>query len=704
MKKTALRLIASTLCSAIVWASPGLEAYAAEGRAIDIRITPAINGAGAAVRPVQLTLKGLETPPGGAFTGLAAGQERFAAGFDQAGSGLANPAATGDGLLKPQGVGQIHVQLPFAFDHADPILIPQPGARPAIVSGAKAAPVVDAPDSYDVGRDLSFVEVAGRIANVHRIGQDLRDLKDYYTRKASASLSEPGADSKVSGPVSEQTGPAKSPEAKLEASPAQAPPEAKGADVPPSTPPTTPVEDGGKGKKPNSPWRNAYIFIAGLIVAQVGVEAWSAAWAKWVQTNFNTPTFDAYTTVTLVAMGTSLVAGFIGGWLTDKLGLKRTFIGTLGLVAAAAATMLVLFQMHILTAAAPALLIGLVVARAFFNSANGTAQQTVPIAIFKDDKAAFQKYNSSSQFILEIAGIAVPYGIGALLGMFGFVGTMWIMPAALAAAVVILALFLRIADVKKSKGPAKEKTTDPGLLKIAIAGYPALVLLNYLLYAVIAIGYGNFLHPGTTLVEQAAASGVAGKIVSLYSAGGLIAAAILSGVPQAVWKWLKSKWPWLNKKAEAVAAKLPARFKTAEPAKEDPHADAKSAAKWLIFSAIGMAGFIPLLFSSPLLCAIAMIPFGITNVMSTLQLISIAQSNTPQDKKGKVMGIIRTIATALATGGIFGFSKLFKLYPGSHFPFVIFLALGGVLAAYYVFTSIRLRRHIKSHDPASDGK
>jgi hypothetical protein len=283
--------------------------------------------------------------------------------------------------------------------------------------------------------------------------------------------------------------------------------------------------------------------------------------------------------------------------------------------------------------------------------------------------------------------------------MFGFVGTMWIMPVTLAAATLILMIFLRIKDVKKEKNaaPAKEKPTDPGLLKIAIAGYPALVLLNYLLYAVIAIGYGNFLHPGTTALEQAAASGVAGKIVSLYSVGGLVAAAILSGAPQAAWNWLKKKWPWLNKKAAALTAKLPARLKPAASGEEDPHADAKSAAKWLIFSAIGMAGFIPLLFTSPLLAALAMIPFGITNVMSTLQLISIAQSNTPQDKKGKVMGMIRTLTTALGTAGIFGFSKLFSHYPGSRMPFTIFLALGGALAAYYVFTSIRLRRHIAKH-------
>ncbi len=693
------RLLVLAVCSALVWVSPGYEAYAAEGAVIRVNVLNTVNpGKVSGPAPVQLQLNGFELPQG-LDTKLAVPN----IGVD----GVTPSLDAQAGLLQSQDLSPRPVQMQLPFDHATALNIPEGTALVSVNPAGETAPAAHAvqPAGSEIDpahAELTLEDATGRIANTHRIGSEITAVRKYFSDKAASIL--PAA---VYSPFTTLFGnesSKKSPEAKLNASSSQAPPVetqagTKAADVPPAVPPSTPSGDGGSGKGKSSPWRNAYVFIAGLIVAQVGVEAWSAAWAKWVQTSFNSPTFDAYTTITLVAMGTSLVAGFAGGWVVDKLGLKKTFIGTLIGVAAVSAATLLLFSMHILTVATPALLIGLVIARAFMNSANGTAQQTVPIAIFKDDKAAFQKYNSSSQFILEIAGIAVPYGIGALLGVFGFVGTLWIMPVALIASALLLALMLRIADVAKTKKAATDKPTDPGLLNIAIAGYPALVILNYLLYAVIAIGYGNFLHPGASVLEQAAASGVAGKIVSLYSMGGLIAAAILSGVPQMGWKWLKSKWPWLNSKAEEVSILFSKKtgIKT-DPKAEDPHADARSAAKWLLFSAIGIAGFIPLLFSSPMLAALAMIPFGITNVMSTLQLISIAQMNTPQEKKGKVMGTIRTISTALATAGIFGFSKLFKLYPGSHIPFMVFLGLGAVLAAYYVFTSIRLRRHIKKHE------
>jgi MFS family permease len=739
--KTIRRAAAFLICSALVWVSPGLEAFAAESRLIQLNLlSPVTTGRVGGAGPVQLPLNfglpsGLETPGLNSLNSVHA-------------DWIAPELQAQAGLLQNRDILPALVQTEFPFEYSQDAKIP---ADAALISAIPASelPQGGLPPSVPSSTlddpwhaELSLVDATGRIANTHRIGHEIQAVRAFFKDKTASII--PAA---VYSPFISLFGEtrATNPQAKLNANPSLAPPAETGAqakdtqpavpatsvqpattqtppkDAPvavpaspvqtgdsgsqPPAPPSKGSDEGGKGKS-NSPWRNAYIFIAGLIVAQVGVEAWSAAWAKWVQTSFNTPSFDAYTTITMVAMGTSLVAGFAGGWITDKLGLKKTFIGTLIGVAAVSAATLLLFQLHILTAATPALLIGLVIARAFMNSANGTAQQTVPIAIFKDDKAAFQKYNSSSQFILEIAGIAVPYAIGALLGVFGFVGTLWIMPVALLASAVLLALLLKIADVVKAKKAVAAKPTDPGLLKIAMSGYPALVLLNYLLYAVIAINYGNFIHPGTTIIEQAAASGVAGKIVSLYSMGGLIAAAILSGVPQVAWKWLKSKWPWLNHQAENLAILVSKKtgLKSEAPKEEDPHADARSAAKWLILSAIGMVGFIPLLFSSPMLAALAMIPFGITNVMSTLQLISIAQMNTPQEKKGKVMGMIRTISTALATAGIFGFSKLFKLYPGSHFPFAVFLGLGAVLAAYYVFTSFRLRRHIKSHETTGDTK
>lgn len=441
-------------------------------------------------------------------------------------------------------------------------------------------------------------------------------------------------------------------------------------------PPAPPSNGGGDGGGSKSVWRNAGLFIFGLVIAQVGVEAWSASWAKWVQVNYG---LDAYSNLTMIGMVVSLAAGYAGGWAADKFGLKRTYIATTVLFAAAAAATLFLFKAGALTLP---LLIGLAAFRTFVGGAGRTAEQTIPIAIFKDNKAALGRYNSVSQFILEFAGIGVPFMIGTLLGMFGSIGTMMILPITAALAAIVY-MFVKMGEVKKEKknlsGPAKP---DPKLLRIGMMTYPALALINFLLYAIIAIGYGNFLHPGDSLMDQAAAAGVAGKIVSLYSVGGLIAAAMLSGIPGMVWGWLKKRFPKVNG--------LAARF--AKPGEEvDDHtAQLRSTSKWLFGSALAMAAFIPMLWTSPLLAALAMIPFGVANVMSTLQLMTLVQQNAPQEKKGKIIGGLRTITTLASTAGLFGFSWLFKHYPASTMPFMVMLGVFAAIGVYYVVMSRKL--------------
>lgn len=449
----------------------------------------------------------------------------------------------------------------------------------------------------------------------------------------------------------------------------------------PTEPPVPPSNGGDGSQGPSSAWRNAVMFIGGLVVAQVGVEAWSAAWAKWVQTNYG---LDAYSTITMVGMVVSLAAGYAGGWAADKFGLKKTYIASTILFAASAAATLLMFKAGALTFP---FLIGLAAFRTFVGSAGRTAEQTIPIAIFKENKSALARFNSVSQFILEFAGIGVPFFIGALLGKFGSIGTMALLPITAVAAAGVY-LFVKMGDVVKKKaltGPAKP---DARLLKIAMMAYPTVALINFLLYAIVAIGYGNLVHPGSSPVEQAAAAAVAGKIVSLYSFGGLIAAAILSGIPGQLWGWLKKKFPKLGG--------LESRFVKSKPEEDEHTSEIKAASKWLVLSALGMAAFIPMLWTAPTIAALAMIPFGIANVMSTLQLMTLVQKNAPLEKKGKIMGGLRTITTVLSTAGLFGFTWLFKhaaslpAWMGGT-PFVPILIVFAAIGVYYVVMSRKLK-------------
>ncbi len=424
---------------------------------------------------------------------------------------------------------------------------------------------------------------------------------------------------------------------------------------------------------PSGSTRSAAIFVGSLVVAQVGVEAWSAAWAKWVQVNYSV---DRYSTLTMISMFTSLAAGYLGGLAADKLGVKRTYMAATFLGAASAAATLALFKMHMLPFAA---LTGLAAARGFLGNVGRTAEQTIPISIFKGDQGALERFNSISQVILETAGIAVPFFISSLLGALGPLGTMSLLPiTALASlgALFFVAVPERQADASvPAAGTTAEADADPALLRIGTLGYPAFVVLNILLYSILAIGYGNYVHPGSSTDEQALAAGVAGKIVSLYSLGGLVAGMILSGVLAAAWRKLR---------------------RSPEPPAEttDRLRSLNSIVFWTRLGALGLLGFVPFLWTSPMLAAAGMIPFGLTNVMGQLKLVSLIQANVPSEKRGKVMGGVRTASTVAATAGLFAFGRLLKRYPASPVPFWALLAVLAALAAYCLWISRRLSRYI----------
>ncbi|MBI5200168.1 MAG: MFS transporter, partial [Elusimicrobia bacterium] len=454
-----------------------------------------------------------------------------------------------------------------------------------------------------------------------------------------------------------------------------------------STPEVTPQRSFGPPappQKPEGPKRGGFlglnvassIFIAALLVEQVGVEAWAAAWSKWVQAGYG---MDAFAMLTTVSMFTSLAAGFAGGWLGDRIGQKWTYVGTTALSAALAAGILLWCG----PGGSVAMLIGLSAIRTLSATSGRTVEQTIPIALTDGDPEKLQRYNSVSQFILEIAGIAVPLMIGTLLGQFGSVGTMWFHPITAAAAAAMVFFLVKIPESKPAAltldAPAENPAPkDPRVLKVASMAYPVFVLLNMMLYGILAIAYGNFIFPGADQVAQAAAAGLAGKIVGLYSLGSLMSALVLTGLLDKVWAWIKGKLG----RPEAPQA----------PKELDPSAELKATAKWTLWSAVGLLGFVPFIWTNPTMAAAAMIPFGFTNIMGQLRLLSLIQANLPPEKKGKVMGTIRTVSTLLATGGIWGFTQLVKHFPASQMPYWILLGALAVVGAYYAWIALKLKK------------
>ena len=250
-------------------------------------------------------------------------------------------------------------------------------------------------------------------------------------------------------------------------------------------------------------------------------------------------------------------------------------------------------------------LIGLSSFRTFVGGAARTAEQTLPIAIFQKFPWLLEKYNALAHLTLEVAGIGVPFFINVLLSWLGFVGTMWIMPIATVAACVVFIFFMPVPEFSTAPkagaadtSATPKKESDSRLLKISSWAYPAYVLPNTLLYGIIANAYAN--HIFTSSVD---AAGSAGKTVALYSVGGLIAAAILSGYIQPAWRWVRSKLG----PAGPVAPTAPIPL---SPVEEKAQA-LNSLRFWSLMSIAGLVCFVPFIWTNPWLVYIAMVPFGV---------------------------------------------------------------------------------------------
>jgi hypothetical protein len=447
-------------------------------------------------------------------------------------------------------------------------------------------------------------------------------------------------------------------------------------------------------------WKQGLILLSAQLIAQIGVEAWAAVWNKWVQINYG---MDVFTMTTMAGMATGLVAGYAGGWVSDKIGDKRAAVfAWYGVAIVAAGTLWLAGEGMLGTP----LLIGMLIGRLFVTGAGTTAEKTLPITVFKDHKGELGKYNSIAQTTLEIAGIFVPAGISILIGFFGMLGTMWIMPIAMGIGATFMLLLLKVAKTERglrllAGDPAAPRETNPALLSLGRWLYPLLSMRNLLLYSVIAIGFGNALFPGVDKESVQLANGFAGQIVGLYSAGGLIAGLWLSGLVEKGWEWVRSKFP-----------KLPSM-----PVPDETEAgEIRAASKWLVISAIaGAIAFVPMVLGvSPYIVLAGLVLVGLTDVVSTLQVLGIIQKNTPLERKGKVMGMVRTTVTLTGLIGFFGFSQLFKYFAAGAtaavtlpligltipaavvplVPFYAFIAVNVLLAAYFIFMSRKLKAKI----------
>ena len=186
------------------------------------------------------------------------------------------------------------------------------------------------------------------------------------------------------------------------------------------------------------------------------------------------------------------------------------------------------------------------------------------------------------------------------------------------------------------------------------------------------------------------ATSVAGWLTGLYSAGGLLGGLMMTRESHRIEK---------------------ARESGAIDEAQEKEVLRRSLLKWMMFGTAGLAFLASMAFPLPTLAglfalpsflawagnitvpALALIPFGIAQVVATLKLQSFFQSRVPRkEDMPDAMGFLGSASLALTTLGLLGLKFLFKGLTGFT-PFWVIAALLVPLAASYLLLRHRLAKH-----------
>ncbi|MFH1723525.1 MAG: hypothetical protein ABII00_02770 [Elusimicrobiota bacterium] len=461
----------------------------------------------------------------------------------------------------------------------------------------------------------------------------------------------------------------------------------------------------------------AVMFIVSLVVAQIGVESLGAAMPALVQKTFGD--FTAVAQLAIFSSIASIVGRQLGPIIVKSVGLKNSYLG-------ASAVRLVSISLLAGLLATGNMTLPLMMV---FFSINGllsgvsmTAMESIPPALVGQDPAKLERFWTWQQTILEIVAIPAPIVTGLVVASFGFLPALVAFPLAMFGSLLIVLKTLRIPQhyerlrklelTKQQHGSkgfwarvahgAKVVWTSP-VLRTSFLAYTVYVMLNPFLYTMLGPAYGLRL-VGPENAELA--TGVIGFLTGFYSAGGL-----LGGLTM-MWGQRRS------------AAKKQA-MREAEEAKNGPISDErwaemikpweaealrKSMLRWMSFGTFGLAALVTLMFPLPMLGsvvalpawlgwlgnltlpAVALIPFGIAQVISVLKLRSFFQSRVPREQDmPDAMGFFGSASVAVSTAGLLALKFLFQGFEGFT-PFAYVSAALVPLAVFYLYLRWQLNR------------
>jgi MFS family permease len=681
------RLISSILCGALLLACPGPNAYAAVGQIVSVKVTAPVNApAGAGL--LKTSFSGTLDTRTSALTGTLSG------------TGLSAPAApavtAGNNFASPTQAAPLLQTSALPGAPAVSEVPPAPAGRTSL----RPAPSLEGSRSpLPEGTALSQAEAIsaepGRLAEPAakmRAGV-IGTIKSLFSSRKDA-----GDIPVVAAEASGKTSVSLTPAAQTAAAEEEA-----------SLPAPAPAEEkAGKG------WfgmgKTAVMFIAALLVGQIGVEALGASMPALVQKTFGD--FTVVAQLGIFASIAGIIGRTIGPMVVDKFGLKKAYLGaTITRLVSISALCALLATGHMTL---PLMMV--------FYSINGllqgvalTAETSIPPALVGQNPAALERFWTWEQTLLEIIGITGPIATGAIIASMGFLPALIAFPVSFAIAIAILALTLkipkkleamRLVDLEKKKAEGNKMTAGAvfkdffrkigqgakvvwknPVLRASFLAFTVYMMLNPFLYAMLAPAYGMRL-VGADMPELAA--GIYGTMTGLYSLGGLLGGLLMM---------------WEQKKIKKLKEGKDGRTPITDEAENELLR--KSMLRWMLWGTAGLAAIATMAFPLPTLGAlvalpaflswagsltlpaVALIPFGMAQVVSYLKLRSFFQSKVPAKDMADAMGFFGSASLAVSTVGLLALKYLFKGVAG--FTPFIYIALALIpLAAYYIY----LTRHL----------
>lgn len=426
-------------------------------------------------------------------------------------------------------------------------------------------------------------------------------------------------------------------------------------------------------KPPSEPRARTYfgfskplaLFLAALVLAQVGIEAQNAGLPPLIAKVFGSASVvaDVGVTAAIAELAGTIAAPIVA----KKLGLKGAYLWSAGLRVATGGLIAGLLAAGWLTLGG---LVALFAVDAVLLGVALITEKSIPAVLLNQDQRRLEHFKAARQTAIEVVATVVPIATGALVAAVGFIPALVAFPVAMSISIGLVALTLKFPgkvsglDGNGLPGPGEGslRTYFEHLKEGAsqVVRTPALrysVLTYSLVYVPISLVYW-FMAPAFALHlagpgHEALAAAYGGMMIGLYSLGGIVA----------------GLWTMRQQRRERDAAAM-----------------RTSMLRWTVACALGMTLFAALavpvgpLWGSLTLPALALFLFGIPQVVAKLKLESFFQSRAPKGKVDDATAVLESASSVAIVLGLWAFGKLLAGAGIASLP-MLALAVGPLIAA-----------------------